>query len=741
MAETVAMDPVSPAAKLLERYEILLELGRGGMGIVYKARDRETGEIVALKILRADIASDSQILERFKNELRLAHKITHRNVARLNEFHRSGETVYLSMEFVEGENLRALLQRTPKLDPNRALQIARQIGAGLAEAHRQSIAHRDLKPENIMVMDSGEVKVMDFGISRSFAAGVTATGAIIGTPAYMAPEQAEGRPTDHRTDIYAFGLILYEMFTGVIAFAGETPISVAMKQVRDMPQFPRDVAPGLPKHIDRAILKCIAKDPDRRFQSVDELLHALEGAPAETSKLSKPVRNSNKMWMAAIAAALVIAIVGGLLWWRARPSDSVRFPIERFTLPNGLPVVLSVDHAAPSISLTVDYKAGVRYEPPAKSGMALLMAHLMYQGSTNVARDEHLSLIKRSGGVNSYGVNLNLAEFAVGLPANQLDLALFLEADRMRGLEITPEGFDAARSLALEQHAAQLNSPYGRAGSRLIGLLFTNPVNQRVLPYANVEELGRITLADAVAFHDSYYVPSNAAMALVGDFDPKTARERIRHYFGDVPTRHAAPAPDMHEPDIALDKREVISDPLARVPLMILAWRAPPMGDPDWFPLQSLSEVLGANEASRLPATLVKGAGVASSVSAGLEDSPGPNFLTIIVTAVAGKDRSQIESLCNQEIERVAREGVPDTELERVRMNALRTRALTLVSSMARSVTLARLEAFFANPAALNQWEDKERRLSSDTLRRVAARYLTPANRVELTILPGGKGQ
>src|SRR5262249_34241862 len=158
--------PATPA--LPERYEFMSELGRGGMGIVYKARDRETGEIVALKFLRSEIASDAAILERFRNEVRLSRKISHRNVARIHEFHRAGDFVYVSMEFVEGESLRALLLREGKLTVDRGLEIARQLIAGVGEAHKESIVHRDLKPENIMVRPSGEVKVMDFGISKSY---------------------------------------------------------------------------------------------------------------------------------------------------------------------------------------------------------------------------------------------------------------------------------------------------------------------------------------------------------------------------------------------------------------------------------------------------------------------------------------------------------------------------------------------------------------------------------------------
>jgi TolB-like protein/tetratricopeptide (TPR) repeat protein len=306
--------PISPDAALPERYEILGELGRGGMGIVYKARDRETGEVMALKILKPEIAADLGIIERFKNELRLAHRITHHNVARLYEFHRAGDTVYLSMEYVKGESLRALLHRTGKLDVARGLDIARQLAAGLAEAHRQSIAHRDLKPGNIMLTASGEVKVLDFGISRCYAADATATGGFIGTPAYMAPEQAEEKPTDHRTDIYALGLILYEMFTGTKAFAGDTPVSLALKQVRGRPQPPHMLAPDLPVHIEQAILKCLEKNPADRFQSVEELLRRLEGGAPGPAAPPSHRRTVRRRWLLAGVTAVVLAAGVGAVW-------------------------------------------------------------------------------------------------------------------------------------------------------------------------------------------------------------------------------------------------------------------------------------------------------------------------------------------------------------------------------------------------------------------------------------------
>ncbi|MEP6716338.1 MAG: protein kinase [Terriglobia bacterium] len=303
-------------AVLRERYEILSELGRGGMGIVYKARDRETGEVLALKILKPEIAADSQNLERFKNEVLLAHRITHPSVARLYEFHRAGPVVYLSMEYVEGESLRAVLQRVGKLDVTRGLEIARQVVAGVAEAHRASIVHRDLKPENIMLAAGGQAKVMDFGISRSYAPGATVTGSLIGTPAYMAPEQIEGKPPGPQSDIYALGLILYEMFTGCSPFRADSPVSLALMQIQVQPKPPHELAPELPVHVERTILRCLEKDRADRFDSVADLLSSLDGnaSPLNTRRHWRPSKRSRAV-AGGIAALTIAAALGALAFF------------------------------------------------------------------------------------------------------------------------------------------------------------------------------------------------------------------------------------------------------------------------------------------------------------------------------------------------------------------------------------------------------------------------------------------
>jgi hypothetical protein len=262
---------------LSQRYDILGEAGHGSMGNVYKARDRETGEVVALKLLKPEIASDQAMMERFKNELLFARKITHKNVCRVHEFNRVAGIAYTSMEFVEGESLRSVLNRFGGLPLRKALDLVAQICSGLKEAHAQGIVHRDLKPENVMIDAQGNVKIMDFGIARSMETMTRLTGSMVGTPAYMAPEQVAGKPVDYRTDVYSLGLILYEMFTGAQAFRADNAVAVALKQMRESPTPPHEIDPNIPVAIERAILKCLEKEPPKRFQSIAELDNAMRG--------------------------------------------------------------------------------------------------------------------------------------------------------------------------------------------------------------------------------------------------------------------------------------------------------------------------------------------------------------------------------------------------------------------------------------------------------------------------------
>jgi serine/threonine protein kinase len=232
------VEQLASGSTLAGRYQIIEELGKGGMGTVYKAHDQEINEEVAIKLLKTEIARDEKTIERFRNELKIARSVSHKHVCRMYDIGREDEKYFITMEYVAGEDLKSLIREKEKISESEVLRIAQQMCEGLAGAHELGIVHRDLKPQNIMIDKKGNAKIMDFGIARSVAApGVTQTGVIIGTPEYISPEQTEGQEADHRSDIYSFGVILYEMVTGSVPFRGETAFSVAFKHKSQLPMI------------------------------------------------------------------------------------------------------------------------------------------------------------------------------------------------------------------------------------------------------------------------------------------------------------------------------------------------------------------------------------------------------------------------------------------------------------------------------------------------------------------------
>jgi serine/threonine-protein kinase len=255
-----------------DRYEIIEELGKGGMGRVYRVEDKKTGEELALKLIKPEISADKKTIERFTNELTLAHKISHRNVCRMFHLGEEKGTYYITMEYVKGEDLKSLIRKMGQLSPDQAITIAKQVCDGLEEAHRLGIMHRDLKPQNIMIDANGDARIMDFGIARSMEGkGLTDTGMMIGTPEYMSPEQVEGKQTDQRADVYSLGVILYELITGNVPFEGETPFSIGMKHKSENPVPPKQINQQIPDELDRTVLKCLEKEKNGRYQSAGEL--------------------------------------------------------------------------------------------------------------------------------------------------------------------------------------------------------------------------------------------------------------------------------------------------------------------------------------------------------------------------------------------------------------------------------------------------------------------------------------
>ncbi|TMA64651.1 MAG: insulinase family protein [Deltaproteobacteria bacterium] len=420
----------------------------------------------------------------------------------------------------------------------------------------------------------------------------------------------------------------------------------------------------------------------------------------------------------------------------AQQKKTYEIDFKEFKLKNGLRVLLAEDHSAPTYSICVTYNVGSRDERPGRTGFAHLFEHMLFQGSENVGKGEHFILIQNNGGSANGTTNIDRTNYFETLPANQLELGIFLEADRMRAPAITQANFDNQRLTVQEERRQSYdNRPYGKTYETMIDLAYDNFAYKHST-IGSMDDLNAATIEDAEAFFRSYYAPNNAVVALVGDFKTDVAVALIKQYFEDIPAQTSPSAPDMTEPEQKGERRKVIEDSFARTPRLDIVYKIPPGNTPDWYALDVLGGVLSNGVSSRLYQKFVKEKEMALSIEADANEHRGPSLFWFSVMARPSTDLGELEKLLYDEIARVQNEPVADWELKKVQMQLRRQRAQQIYSSRSRANALGHFAVYYDHPELINSiWRQYERVTKTD-LQRVARAYFKDTNRSVVTTLP-----
>jgi zinc protease len=431
-----------------------------------------------------------------------------------------------------------------------------------------------------------------------------------------------------------------------------------------------------------------------------------------------------------LCAAGLIVVLG----LAAAPIRKIQFTDTK--LKNGLRVIVSEDHAAPVFSIVVNYNVGSRDERKGRTGFAHLFEHMMFKGSENVGQNEHPYLIFMNGGTMNGTTSKDRTLYYETLPANQLDMALFLESDRMRALTITKDNLDNQRNAVQEERRLGVdNQPYGKTFEAIDELAYENFAYEHSV-IGSMADLNAASIEDVTAFFKTYYAPSNAIMAIVGDVDTKTAVGKVERYFGSIPAQPAPPQVDMTEPSQTEERRLTIEDQLARLPRIDIAYKVPPSSSPDMDALSVLGTILSGGRSSRFYEAIVRQQQLSNGIAAGTNDSRGPGLFRIIGTALPGKMLKDLEAAIDQEIDRVKTAPIADWEMEKARTDARRSLVADLGSSLNRAVQISEEAMFFNDPDRINTRADRVAKVTAADVQRVANRYLVKSNRSVVLTLP-----
>src|ERR1051325_3627971 len=426
---------------------------------------------------------------------------------------------------------------------------------------------------------------------------------------------------------------------------------------------------------------------------------------------------------------------------QAQGSRNVRVDFKETTLKNGLRVIISEDHFAPVYGIDVSYKVGSRDERLGRTGFAHLFEHMMFKGSENVGTGEHIMLVFNNGGDMNGTTNEDRTNYFEVLPANQLDLALFLESDRMKSLVINKENLDNQRNAVQEERRLGVdNQPYGKSGERMQELLYDNFAYKHTT-IGSMDDLNAATVEDVAAFFKMYYAPNNAVLVLVGDFKTDEALAKIRSSFENIPRQPTPPAVDMTEPPQKAERRDTLSDVLARVPRVAIAFKAVPGNTPDFYALQVLAAVLESGQSSRLYQKLVKEKELVTNVGGFMDEKRGTGALYSNATLRPGVKTEDVEAAIYDEIERLKKEPIADWELQKAKNTTRRSLINNLQSSLSRAVIIGQYTVYYNDPALINTRLDKVAAVTKEDVQRVANKYLIDTNRTVVITMPKAKAR
>jgi zinc protease len=433
-----------------------------------------------------------------------------------------------------------------------------------------------------------------------------------------------------------------------------------------------------------------------------------------------------------IAAAVAVVLLSGSLVAQSTPT--IKFTDTK--LKNGLRVILAEDHTAPVFSIVVHYLVGSRDERKGRTGFAHLFEHMMFKGSENVGPGEHFLLVFNTGGSMNGTTNKDRTLYYETLPSNQLDLGIFLEADRMKSLAITKENLDNQRNAVQEERRLGVdNQPYGKTFELVDELAYDNPSYEHSV-IGSMDDLNAAAVEDVASFFKTYYAPNNAVLAMVGDFDSKVALEKVRTAFESIPSQPAPPKVDLTEPKQTAERRRTIDDALARLTRLDVVYKVPPRLTADDDALQVLGTVLSSGRSSRLFQQVVRQQQLAPNVQAGRDPAIGPGLFRVIGTVAPGKTVEALEAAIYAEIEKVKTGTIEAWEMEKARNNAKRAVVGGLTSSLTRATQLAEFAASYGDPALINQRIDRIAKVTAADVQRVARTYLTPENRTVVITTP-----